>query len=523
MGLVPLSPASQDSRHTFGPILLCANFSCSQLFDFCLSGALTPLLLQAQFLGISGQIGGKGGLPSSASRLSEGLSWTNFHVNFFGENSDSANVVAARRNSVAAEINRRRQGGEAGNATDVNKCKKVETSATNLRSTLVSFAVGLGTSTVTRAGTYVKGYLDQPEADIITAGRLSFLQFFGFTSIAGAAQAVQTTLAGSAEIPVIQKGFMGVGEAALESAVSGCREYRNGAIATLVFLGLFFLLAWWIVISASSKVDFNPTGPQNLPILWPVVQDEPQREFDHELLLTEGQDYEIIPPPAAARVGYTSFGTPLVISYNGNRLANPIAAPQQGEEQAFFTRFQVPGQRIVGSRMGVEDDLNLSEEDIRDEMGSVAERKIKKRFRLKLKDAKARLAKFNDAAKKNIDRMNGKNVNTQIVKVNTEIAGLKSQMQIALMAADSCLKYITADCLASAVNGDNEEKLRTMWEEAINNGDEEVAELIGEQLEELETGGSALVQVGYFVAYTYGLHVCTCARICMRAVHSHGS
>jgi len=432
--------------------------------------------------------------------------------------------VAARRNSVAAEINRRRQGGEAGNAADVNKCKKVETSATNLRSTIVSFAVGLGTSTVTRAGTYVKGYLDQPEVDIIAAGRLSFLQFFGFTSIAGAAQAVQTTLAGSAEIPVIQKGFMGVGEAALESAVSGCREYRNGAIATLVFLGLFFLLAWWIVTSASSKVDFNPTGPQKVPILYPLNQDKPESEFDHELLLTEGQDYEIIPPPAAARVGYTSFGTPLVSSYNGIRLANPIAAPQQGEEEAFFNRFQVPGQRIVGSRMGVEDELNLPwEEDIRDHVGSKAELKIKKRFYLKLKDAKKRLAKFVDAAQRNKVTMNGKNVNTQIVRLNAEIAGLKTQMEMALMAADSCLKYITADCLAAAVNGDNEEKLRTMWEEAINNGDEEVGKLIGEQLEELETGGSALVQVLQFVVYTCGLHVYTCARTCMRAVHSHGS
>jgi len=512
VGLVPLSPASQDSRHTFGPILLCANFSCSQLFDFCLSGALTPLLLQAQFLGISGQIGGKGGLPSSASRLSEGLSWTNFHVNFFGENSDSANVVAARRNSVAAEINRRRQGGEAGNATDVNKCKKLETSATNLRSTIVSFAVGLGTSTVTRAGTYVKGYLDQPEADIIAAGRLSFLQFFGFTSIAGAAQAVQTTLAGSAEIPVIQKGFMGIGEAALESAVSGCREYRNGAIATLVFLGLFFLLAWWIVTSASSKVDFNPTGPQPLGLLWIVGGDgkEETEEFDHELALAEGQEFAIIPPPAPARVGYTSFGTPLVISYNGNRLTNPIAAPQQGQEQAFFNRMQgpgalgfppmqppgVPGQRIVGSRMGAEEKLNdfPSEEDIRNHVGSEAQLKIKKRFNLKLKAAKKMLSKFTNVSTR-VETLNRKNVKFEITRLNTEIQGLEMQKQVALQAADSCLKYITVDCLAAAVNGDNEEKLREMWEEAINNGDEEVAQLIGEQLEELETGGSAIIQV----------------------------
>ena len=472
-------------------------------------------MLQAQFLGISGQIGGKGGLPSSASRFSEGLSWTNFHVNFFGENSDSANVVAARRNSVAAETNRRRQAGKEGNTAEVNKCKQVETSATNLRTTIVSFAIGLGTSTVTRAGAYVKGYLDQPEADIIKAGRLSFLQFFGFSSVAGAAQAVQTTLAGSAEIPVILKGFMGIGEAALESAVSGCREYRSGAIGTLVFLGLFFLLAWGILYEASDSVNFNETGPQVLPPDWyPGKTMTTPTTFDHELALSEGQDYEIIPPPAPARVGYTSFGTPLVTSFNGNRLANPIAAPQQGQEEAFFNKFQgpgVPGLRIVGSRMGVQDIIQddlLSEENIKEMVGSYAEKKIKKRFKLKIKAAKQKLKKFTAAAQRNQPTVNGKDVYEGINTLKNEIRGHFAKMEIALLAVDSCLKYITADCLSAAVNGDNEEKLRQMWQEAIDNDDEEVAQLIDEQLEELETGGSALVQV-WQLLYTNMVSICT--------------
>lgn len=80
-------------------------------------GALTPLIMQAQFLGIAGQIGGKNTLPTSATGLSGGLSWTNFHLPFqlYGK----PKKPGSRRKLLA----HRRQ---ATNATAVDKCAIIQ-------------------------------------------------------------------------------------------------------------------------------------------------------------------------------------------------------------------------------------------------------------------------------------------------------------------------------------------------------------------------------------------------------------
>ena len=80
-------------------------------------GALTPLIMQAQFLGIAGQIGGKNALPTSASGLSGGLSWTNFHLPFklYGkpDKPDSRRKLLAHRRQAAG-------------ATAVDKCAIIQ-------------------------------------------------------------------------------------------------------------------------------------------------------------------------------------------------------------------------------------------------------------------------------------------------------------------------------------------------------------------------------------------------------------
>jgi hypothetical protein len=67
-------------------------------------GALVPLIQQAGYLGIIGQIGGRGSVPAVTSRLSEGLSWTNFHLPrlFSSYPTDSAPAVRLQHNLVAS-------------------------------------------------------------------------------------------------------------------------------------------------------------------------------------------------------------------------------------------------------------------------------------------------------------------------------------------------------------------------------------------------------------------------------------
>jgi hypothetical protein len=141
-------------------------------------GALTPLLQQAQFLGIAGQIGGKGTIPASSSRLSEDLSWTNFHLPmFFGNNTDSPVTVASRRNS-------RRQDKETEGLSEENKCKKVQDSASDLRGTMSALVIALGSAFSSRVFGHVKINLDQPDDELIAAGRQTWLQLLGFSSLA---------------------------------------------------------------------------------------------------------------------------------------------------------------------------------------------------------------------------------------------------------------------------------------------------------------------------------------------------
>jgi len=387
-----------------------------------------------------------------------------------------------------------------------------------------SFAIGLATTTATRAGMHVKGYLDQPEPDIISAGRLSWLQFFGFSSAAGAAATVQDTLAGSKEIPIIQKGFMGVGEAALEAAVAGCPDYMYGGIAVIAVLVILAIIAFFLIKYVQTKVDFNETGPQPLGLLWIIgggKKDPPAAsEFDHELELLPGQRINVIPPAPPPSSSFISYGNPVVFSLNGNAIP-PVPAPQEGQEASFFERFQRPGmpgapgqvpmqppgaqgpafgQRVFGQRFGGDDPDNYKEKGV--EMAknlatNTLQKKLAATFDIQIEKAK----QIHDAADKefqkkivNVEEKIANNIKLQLLlgKVNIlEEAKEKALEKIGELIDDN----VSVKCLSDVVNGDIKQKLLDKYEKAIEDDNGEEATVILEQLEELKSGGSVLFKV----------------------------
>ena len=267
-------------------------------------GALVPLLQQAGNLGIIGQIGGQGSVPAVASRMSEGIAWVNFHLAALTSNTtDSAPAVQKRRNLVASRRRHMRRMGfrlEAANISEANKCAKVETSAKNLRSTLSSAAIAIGSAFTLRTRDHVKGILDLNDDDLIAQGRLTFMQFFGLTaltmpSITGVAS---KELAGSKETPTVMKSFMGLGESALEAAVSGCPKYLIGGIVLLVFLALFFLGIFYVTRPGGPVTDltvYTRTGPQPIVFLDAEVPRHDNKEEEHSVVeLLPGQTIEVV-------------------------------------------------------------------------------------------------------------------------------------------------------------------------------------------------------------------------------------
>ena len=313
-------------------------------------GALTPLIQQAQYLGIIGQTGGKGNVPAVVTRLSEGLSWTNFHLSaLFANTTDSAPAVQARRNMMASGRRDMRRMGfrlQSGNITEADKCAKVEKSATELRSTMSTVAIAIASAFGTRIATHVRGILDLPDEDLVTQGRLTFAQFFGFTAVTlpTLTKGASKELAGSKEMPTVMKSFMGAGEAALEAAFSGCPKYLYGGIAVLVFLVLFFICLWYCINKTTEYTEYTRTGPQPAPTMFDP--DFKQSEEDGVLELLPGQDYELqapLPPPAEP---YTSYGAPQVVNINGQTVP-PVALEQ------FQRLYAPPGERVTGSAFGM--------------------------------------------------------------------------------------------------------------------------------------------------------------------------
>jgi len=328
-------------------------------------GALVPLLQQAGYLGIIGQIGGQGRVPAVVSRMSEGLAWVNFHLaSLFANTTDSAPAVQKRRNLVASRRRHMRRMGfrlAGANITEANKCAKVEKSATDLRSTVSSVAIAIGAAFATRTRDHVQGILELPDDDLITQGRMTFMQFFGLTaltmpSIAGVAS---KQLAGSKELPTVMKSFMGLGEAALEAAVSGCPKYLGGGIVVLVVIALFFLGIVYVTRPygpAQTSTEYTPTGPQ--PLETPFDQKVSRRvNTDLVLDLLPGQTWELVKPPRGEQVTGSSFGTgvPMQGMVGGELTYDAGRARQTDVEMITIT--------IGGAAMGCCSPLHDPEED----------------------------------------------------------------------------------------------------------------------------------------------------------------
>jgi hypothetical protein len=214
------------------------------------------------------------------------------------------------------------------NISEANKCAKVETSATNLRSTLSSVGIAIGGAVFFRTRDHVQGILDLDDDDLIAQGRMTFMQFFGFTaltmpSIAGVAS---KQLAGSKELPTVMKSFMGLGESALEAAVSGCPKYLGGGIVLLVFLALFFLGIVYFTRPGGpvqEMTEYTKTGPQPTPV--PYIDLPVSRGLDnmeHAVLeLLPGQTIEVAEPPSDMTAAASSSSMP-----------RPPPPPPRGEQ-----------------------------------------------------------------------------------------------------------------------------------------------------------------------------------------------
>jgi hypothetical protein len=280
-------------------------------------GALVPLIQQAGYLGIIGQIGGRGSVPAVTLRLSEGLAWTNFHLPwlFSSYTTDSAPAVQKRRNLVASRRRDMRRMGfrlAGANISEANKCAKVEKSASELRGTVSSVAIAVGAAFATRTRDHVQGILELPYDDLIAQGKMTWMQFFGFTaltvpSVVGAAS---KNLAGSKELPTVMKSFMGLSEAALEATASGCPQYLAGGIVVLVVVVLLLLfIAFYTRPSGpvQENTSYTRTGPQPVPFLDQYVPLPDYKE--HAVLeLLPGQTWELVKQPRGEQVTGSRFG-----------------------------------------------------------------------------------------------------------------------------------------------------------------------------------------------------------------------
>jgi hypothetical protein len=214
------------------------------------------------------------------------------------------------------------------NISEANKCAKVETSATNLRSTLSSAGIAIGSAFATRARDHVQGILDLDDDDLIAQGKMTFMQFFGFSaltmpSITGAAS---KELAGSKELPTVMKSFMGLGESALEAAVSGCPKYLGGGIVLLVFLALFFLFIFYVTRPGGPVTDlteYTRTGPQPIVFLDAEVPRHDNKEHT-SLQLLPGQTIEVV-----ERAKPLSVAT---AAASASSMPRPAPPPLRGEQ-----------------------------------------------------------------------------------------------------------------------------------------------------------------------------------------------
>jgi hypothetical protein len=268
-------------------------------------GALVPLIQQAGYLGIIGQISGRGSVPLVTLRLSEGLAWTNFHLRalFSSYTTDSAPAVKEQRNLVASRRRHMRRMGlrlAGANVSEANKCIKVEKSVSELKGTVSGLAIAFGGAFFLRTIAHVNGILDLPDDDLITQGRMTPMQFLGFTALAvpSNAGAASQNLFGSKELPTVMKSFMGLSEAALEATVSGCPQYLAGGIVVLVVVVLLLLFIVYVT-RPGGPVDaytiYEPTGPQPVPFLDQPVSRSDNKE--HAVLeLLPGQTWELVKP-----------------------------------------------------------------------------------------------------------------------------------------------------------------------------------------------------------------------------------
>ena len=462
-------------------------------------GALTPLIQQAQYLGIIGQTGGKGNVPAVVTRLSEGLSWTNFHLSaLFANTTDSAPAVQARRNMMASGRRDMRRMGfrlQSGNITEADKCAKVEKSATELRSTMSTVAIAIASAFGTRIATHVRGILDLPDEDLVTQGRLTFAQFFGFTAVTlpTLTKGASKELAGSKEMPTVMKSFMGAGEAALEAAFSGCPKYLYGGIAVLVFLVLFFICLWYCISKTTEYTEYTRTGPQPAPTMFDT--DFKQSEEDGVLELLPGQDYELqapLPPPAEP---YTSYGAPQVVNINGQTVP-PVALEQ------FQRLYAPPGERVTGSAFGMDTPLqNMA--------GAVDEMKA---FSQLTNVDKAEYIVQQEEQVRQLQRQ-GNQVAARAARVALSMKKHALKLELDPMDPDSeellkKIRGVSVESCASVADAVNKKAAELLEDEIAKEtelGNTATVEALQEELEELLEEGGGCSQVVRFLAMPVAL------------------
>jgi len=199
--------------------------------------------MQAQFLGIAGQIGGKGALPTAASGLSDGLSWTNFHIfTLFPKGTGKNNETEGEN------------GSECGNRTSDREmstlelnCEIIQTSVSELGGTLLSVLTGVGAAVVTRIPLRLQAILSNDMSSIRSHGELTAFQLLGLT---WTELAQGETNAGSYEIPIFGKAWLGLAESSSEAFVSGCPQYTAGGIIILLMMGSFTVFLCGLVVTA---------------------------------------------------------------------------------------------------------------------------------------------------------------------------------------------------------------------------------------------------------------------------------
>ena len=229
-------------------------------------GALTPLIAQAQFLGIAGQIGGKGALPASASSLSSGLGWTNFNLpfKFFGS-ADTSGPGSQRRKVLAGRrLGRRDSHGLPG----IDKCKLIEQSETELGQKLLSVVIAIASAFQTRIFTRAQEIFNSDDDKLRTFGGVTIGQFLGFT---WSPLATESSIMGATELPAINKAWQGLSESATEAANSGCYKYELGGGVVLFFM-LVMILSVVYIINKAVNEDLIKFRWNNHPKVMPYGQ-----------------------------------------------------------------------------------------------------------------------------------------------------------------------------------------------------------------------------------------------------------